>query len=165
LIVCDSAPLIYLSKTGRLELLKQLYGEVLIPKGVFDEVVTQAVGKPGASEVQKAVGTRWVKVEVVSVPRSLRAEGAEGADGEVIVLAAKKGLPLLTNDRALAGIARTHRVALKWLTQTLPEAVRASVLSPLEARTLLRDLVRAGLRVRSEILAETINLIEKSEKQ
>lgn len=40
MIVCDAAPLIYLSKVGRLELLKRLYGQVLIPQGVLNEEVS-----------------------------------------------------------------------------------------------------------------------------
>jgi len=80
LILCDAAPLIYLSKVGRLELLKRLYGQVLIPQGVLNEVVTQAAGRPGAIEVRKAVDEGWITVEAASVPSSLRAAGLEGAD-------------------------------------------------------------------------------------
>lgn len=161
MIVCDAAPLIYLSKVGRLELLKRLYDQVLIPQGVLNEVVTQAAGRPGAIEVRKAVEDGWITVEAASVPSSLRAVGLEGADGELIELAKQKRVPLLTNDRTLAGIARIHGVSVRWLTQALVEAVDVGALRPAEARGLLRELVRAGLRVRSEVMAEIIHLIEE----
>jgi hypothetical protein len=69
-------------------------------------------------------------------------------------------LPLLTNDRALATIAPTAGVEAKWLTQAVIEASRTRILSTREAHSLLRDLVRAGLRIRSEVLAEAMHMIE-----
>jgi len=81
-------------------------------------------------------------------------------DAEVIALAKKMSLPLLTNDRALATIARTAGVEVRWLTQAVIEASRTGILSTREARSLLRDLVRAGLRIRSEVLAEAVHMIE-----
>jgi len=161
LIVCDAAPLIYLSKVGRLELLRELYGQLMIPQGVFHEVVTNATGRPGAIEVRKGVDEGWIRVEAASVPSSLRTEGVEDADGELIELARQKQVPLLTNDRALAAIARIHGVGVRWLTQALIEAVETAVLRPAEARALLLELVRAGLRIRSEVMAEIIHLIEE----
>ena len=37
-IVVNSTPLIVLSNVGRLDILQQLYGSIVIPKGVRDEV-------------------------------------------------------------------------------------------------------------------------------
>jgi predicted nucleic acid-binding protein len=160
LIVVDAAPLIYLSKMGRLDLLKRLYSKIVIPQGVWDEVVTEAQGRPGASELETGVSEGWIKVEKVTLPKRLLGEGAEGVDADVIALAKKMSLPLLTNDRALATIARTAGVEVRWLTQAVIEASRTRILSTREARSLLRDLVRAGLRIRSEVLAEAMHMIE-----
>ena len=62
MIVSNSSPLIYLSKIGRLNLLKSVYTEILIPKGVYKETVTDAIGKPGVSEIQKAISEKWIKL-------------------------------------------------------------------------------------------------------
>ena len=40
IVVSDSTPLITLMKAGRLDLLKSLFGEVLIPEAVFAEVTS-----------------------------------------------------------------------------------------------------------------------------
>jgi len=160
LIVADSAPLIYLSKIGRLDLLKKLYGKIMIPQGVWNEVVTKAQGRAGASELETGTREGWIKVERVTLPKRLLDEGAEEVDAEVIALAKKMNLPLLTNDRVLVTIARTTGVEARWLTQAVIEASKAKILSTREARVLLRDLVRAGLRMRSEVLAEAVHMIE-----
>jgi predicted nucleic acid-binding protein len=165
LIVADASPLIHLSKIGRLGLLKRLYRTTLIPNGVWDEVVTQAKGRPGASEVERGHAEGWIKTVRVVNPKALETEGAFGADGEVIALAEKRQIPLLLNDRAVAAIARTHGVRVVWLTRALIEAVEKNVLSSEEASLILRELVRAGLRVRSEVLAEVFHLIEDRGKK
>jgi len=160
LIVADSAPLIYLSKIGRLDLLKKLYGKIMIPQGVWNEVVTKAQGRAGASELETGTREGWIKVERVTLPKRLLDEGAEEVEAEVIALAKKMNLPLLTNDRVLVTIARTTGVEARWLTQAVIDASKAKILSTREARVLLRDLVRAGLRIRSEVLAEAVHMIE-----
>ncbi len=160
MIVADSAPLIYLSKIGRLDLLKKLYGKIMIPQGVWNEVVTKAQGRAGASELETGTREGWIKVERVTLPKRLLDEGAEEVDAEVIALAKKMNLPLLTNDRVLVTIARTTGVEARWLTQAVIDASKAKILSTREARVLLRDLVRAGLRIRSEVLAEAVHMIE-----
>ncbi len=160
MIVADSAPLIYLSKIGRLDLLKKLYGKIMIPQGVWNEVVTKAQGRAGASELETGTREGWIKVERVTLPKRLLDEGAEEVDAEVIALAKKMNLPLLTNDRVLVTIARTTGVEARWLTQAVIDASKAKILSTREARVLLRDLVRAGLRMRSEVLAEAVHMIE-----
>jgi predicted nucleic acid-binding protein len=165
LIVADASPLIHLSKIGKLEILKKLYGTILIPNGVWDEVVTQAKGRPGASEVESGHAEGWIKTARVVVQKVLETEGAFGADGEVIALAEKRQVPLLLNDRAVAAIARTHGVRVVWLTRALVEAVEKNAVSSQEASLILRELVRAGLRVRSEVLAEVFHLIEDRGKK
>ncbi len=162
MIVVDAAPIIYLSRTGNLSLLRKLYGKLLIPQGVWDEVVTQAHGRPGASEATRGAEQGWIKTERVLPEKSLKAEGAEGADAETIALAKKTRLSLLTNDKALTNIAKTHGVQVKWLTQAIIEAVQTKIITPPQARALIRDLVREGLRVRSDVLAEIIHRIEET---
>ena len=48
-VLCDAGPLIVLGKLNRLDLLAGLYGQVHIPRTVYDEVVTQGLMR-GASD-------------------------------------------------------------------------------------------------------------------
>lgn len=58
MIVSNSSPLIVFSKINRLPLLKEMFGEVYIPKAVFDEVTR---GRKG-SEIVK---NKWIKIKEV----------------------------------------------------------------------------------------------------
>ena len=51
IVICDSSFLINLSLVNQLLLLNEMYGEVLIPPGVYDEVVLVGAGRIGSEEV------------------------------------------------------------------------------------------------------------------
>lgn len=57
--IADSSPLISLSIIGELGLLPRLYQRVVIPNAVWDEVVVQGVGLPGAKPVSRC---GWLEV-------------------------------------------------------------------------------------------------------
>jgi predicted nucleic acid-binding protein len=57
--VADAGPLIYLAAIGRIDLLHRLFGRVLVPRAVHDEIVIRGAGLPGSAEVAAA---EWVEV-------------------------------------------------------------------------------------------------------
>ena len=58
MFVSDSSPLINLARIGELTLLRDLYGEIHIPKAVWREVVEKGEGQAGADEIKAAT---WIK--------------------------------------------------------------------------------------------------------
>ncbi len=56
-VIADATPLIYLAAIGKFDLLGALHGRIVIPCAVYDEVVIQGVGRPGAAETARAA---WV---------------------------------------------------------------------------------------------------------
>lgn len=58
-VISDSGPLIALAAIGRLEWLRALFGQVIIPQAVYDEVVVHGQGEPGCEEVHEA---EWIAV-------------------------------------------------------------------------------------------------------
>ncbi len=61
-VVSNASPLIGLSLINKLYLLKELWGEIIIPNAVYEEVVIKGEGKPGALLVKNAVKEGWIKV-------------------------------------------------------------------------------------------------------
>ena len=53
LVVSDSSTLIHLAAIGRLALLKEFYGCIVVPPAVWREVVEQGGGRVGAVEVEQ----------------------------------------------------------------------------------------------------------------
>ncbi len=53
-VVVNATPLIALSLLDKLDLLPQLFDEIMIPTAVYEEVVIQGIGRPGAAVVADA---------------------------------------------------------------------------------------------------------------
>lgn len=68
-IVTNSTPLIELSKIEQLNLLREVYGAILIPEEVYSEVVIDGTGKPGAAEVKAA---EWIHRQSVRDESQIR---------------------------------------------------------------------------------------------
>ena len=58
IFVADAGPLISFALAGRLELLRQVVGELWIPEAVYQELVTKGADRPGAEEVSQG---EWIK--------------------------------------------------------------------------------------------------------
>lgn len=101
IVIADSTPLIALAGIQRVEILKSLYGRILIPAAVYQEVVLQGRGRPGAEEVLRAV---WIETRAASSPAQAHLlPGSLGAgEGEAIMLAQEVSADLVIMDE-LAG--------------------------------------------------------------
>jgi len=62
IVVGNSSPIMNLAIIGQLHLIHQLFGEIVIPKEVWTELIIQGEGKPGAKDIE---GAKWIKVAKV----------------------------------------------------------------------------------------------------
>ncbi|NOR76979.1 MAG: DUF3368 domain-containing protein [Methanophagales archaeon] len=90
--ISDSSTLIHLAGIGRLELLKEFYGKILIAPAVWREVVEEGKGRTGAEGVEEARRLGWIEVAVPgneSIVRLLERELHRG-ESETIALAIER---------------------------------------------------------------------------
>ena len=111
IVVSNTSPIFYLSTIGQLDLLRQLYNEVVIPKAVFNEITN--VGNTDASA--NIVPTlNWVKTQSATdqaFVNRLRTELDPG-EAEAIALAVELNANRLLMDERL-GRAAAMRVGLQ----------------------------------------------------
>lgn len=62
-VVANSTPLIALARVNRFELLRELFGELLIPQAVYSEVVVASEGRAGGDELKNA---GWIHCKQVN---------------------------------------------------------------------------------------------------
>jgi predicted nucleic acid-binding protein len=86
IIISNASPLISLSSINRIQMLKSLWKEVIIPGAVFREVVEEGAGKTGADIISMACKD-WIKVVIVQNSKEVEALKAVLDDGEAEVIA------------------------------------------------------------------------------
>ena len=98
-VVSNSGPLIALAQIDHFELLRLLYGTLLVPSAVQEEVVKLGQNRPGAAEVEAA---NWIQIESIhsQVAVELLQERLDRGESEAIVLAIEQEADLLLIDEA-----------------------------------------------------------------
>jgi len=145
-IVSNASPLINLARIGKLDLLRQLYGELVIPEAVWHEVVVKGVGQPGVDEIKAA---SWIKTQQVAnrqLVQALRQE-LDAGEAEAIALTIETKAELLLMDERL-GRETAHHLGLRYtgLIGVLIEAKHKGLISKVKPHLdALRDM--AGFRV------------------
>lgn len=99
IVVSDSSALITLASAGELNLLRDLFGEVLIPQGVWDEVVQG--GRAGTEAVTGAEWIRTVPAPDTAFLLALRGDVDPG-EAEAIALAQEMQADILLLDERRA---------------------------------------------------------------
>lgn len=135
-VVTNTGPLIALATVRQLALLEQMYGSVLVPEAVFQEVTAQGQHRPGAVELASAP---WVIRSTLLMPPDPFLAGNLGKDeAETITLAVQRGARwVLMDDRRARRIAElAYRLQVKGVAGILVAAKRKGLIynvSPLLA--------------------------------
>ena len=149
IVVSDTAPLISLLKIDRIDLLERLFGKVLIPKAVFDELTADERFKLEADQIRQR---RFVIVKAVQNPESAnilkRATGLDQGESEAIILTDELHADLLLMDEA-KGRAVSFQMGFKVMGTIgmLMAAYEENELTAEEVRTCVQDLQRAGRHI------------------
>ncbi len=153
--VSNAGPIIHLSWVDHLNLLPQLFDEILVPVAVRDEVLRAAPDVPGVPEIHGAFQAGWLAVRAVADPvraEQLRADLDPG-EAEAITLAEELGADLLLLDERRA---RAHAVG-----RGIPITGTIGILRKARERglvqmvsPLLQDLRLRGFRISAELVDE-----------
>ncbi len=161
IVVSNTSPIFYLSTIGQLNLLCQLYSEIVIPKAVFNEITH--VGNTDASA--KAVPTiAWIKIQTATDQEfisTLRTE-LDAGEAEAIALAVELNAGRILMDERL-GRAIAMRLGLE-VTGVLGilTAAKRNDLIP-EVKPLLDALVeQVGFWIDMQLYTEVLQVVGES---
>jgi predicted nucleic acid-binding protein len=100
IVVADATPLIYLAAIQKFDLLRTLFGRVVIPSAVYDEVVINGAGRPGAAET---AGAAWIdRQSIFSASKAVSLQTfLDYGECEAIILAEELHADLVIMDEAL----------------------------------------------------------------
>lgn len=154
IIVSDTTPLSELAKVGQLNLLRDIFGQVIIPEEVYNEVTTGT--HPAVSAVQSAT---WIEVRSVSDIQKVSAlQGTTKLDlGEcaAIILAEELGVDqLLIDDLAARRVALSRNLPVIGTVATLLLAKEQGLIS--SVKEVLDALIAQGKRISQRLYHEAL---------
>ena len=170
--VSNNSPLIWLAKIGKLNLLKDLFGEVLISEESYKEAVEIGLqeGYSDALVIKDACDQGWLKAMQLNEKQAIICQkimhhSFELHEGEAqaIVLAREisKDTLLLMDDSSGRAFAETWGIKVKGVLYVIITAIRKELLDKTETKEAVLNLVRKGFRIEPKFLAKIIQEIEK----
>jgi len=154
-VVSDSTPLIHLAKTGKLNIIRDLFGKVFIPKGVYDEVVTRgkALNISDSYIIEKQIGI-WITRMAVTPEFDSRYSFLDSntrlgsGEKEAIKLCEQlKAEYLIADDREARRVSKMLNVKPLGTCALIVQASRQGLIEKNEALQILDDLTKAGFRI------------------
>lgn len=146
IVVSDASPIISLSSVGRLDLLTQLYEQIIVPASVLEEIAISDPDRPGVREVRHA---EWLSSEIPQnrvLVRALEGELDRG-EAEAIALAIEVSADfLIVDERRGREVARRMGVRVIGVLGILIEAKSRGFI-PAVAPILEALLTEAGFRI------------------
>jgi predicted nucleic acid-binding protein len=142
-VVSNSTPLIALSKIGLFEMLKEYFGEIIIPDEVYEEVVTRGSHLFGAREVSNSDWVKVVETENRLAVDSLSVHLGKG-EAEAIILAKEKNALLLIDDKDGRTMAANLGIRI---TGTIGLLKLFAGDGRIELKKALDDLIASGFRL------------------
>ena len=128
-VVVNSTPLIALAKAGQLDLLRRMYGEIIIPEAVFREVTDK--DDVAAQGVKASLD--WIRIRCVDSATDRRMYSAKLHDGEVEVMLLAQEIRAETVIIDDGAAKRTAEYLGLPLTGTLGVIIKAKAQGLLEA--------------------------------
>lgn len=144
IVVSNSTPIIALAKIGRIDMLRELFGIIVIPEAVYNEVSDEGRKRAGSAEV---AAYDWIITKKVDNRTAVDflLVSVDIGEAEAIVLAKEtEASLLLIDDRA--GRRMSESVGLA-LTGTIGLLLRYYRGSPSSFKLSLDELVANGFRI------------------
>ncbi len=150
IVVSNTSPIINLAAIGQLRLLKQLYGKIILPNAVRQEIVVKGIGQAGSAEID---ASKWIEVTTISNLEFIQALQLEldTGESEAIGLAVELGADLLLIDERKARlVANRFGIHYIGILGILIEAKQNGLINA--AKPFLDDLIaKAGFWISQKL--------------
>ncbi len=161
IIISDTTPISELAKVNHLDLLPKIFGEVIIPQGVFQEL--QEGQHPAATLVKDL---SWLKVCVVQnrqeVEMLQQLFKLDLGESEAIVLAEEMGaVQLLIDEKAARKVALARKLPLIGTVGVLLLAKRRGLLY--SVKEILDEMEKQGMRISTRLFEQVLTLAQEKE--
>ena len=163
-IICNSSIIIILSELGKLEILWKLFDGIFVPIAVYNEVCVNGAGRPGSSELKRALDER--KAILVQVKNKLLVESLYNplgrGEAEVIVSAVETNADIVgLDDKIARNKARQFGLNVIGTLGILGLALKNKIISEREFLSLIARLRKTDFRISNYIIKEFLKKMEE----
>ncbi len=162
IIISDTSVINNLAKIYQLDLLQKLYGSIVIPQAVYDELTLPNFWVAGANEAQSF---NWIKVRSVSNDSLLKRleQELDIGESEAITLAIElKAELILIDERRARKIAEEWNLRYTGILGILIEAKNQGMISAV--KPLLDSLIKeAGFWIASSLYKRVLQEVSENE--
>jgi predicted nucleic acid-binding protein len=156
ILVSDSSPLVTLARAKQLHLLQEYFGEVMIPRVVYEEVAVVGAGLPGAEAVRSA---SWIRVQpmpseiAANLKDSCAGLGA-GERGAIYLASALRADVSLIDEKRARRVAKSAGLTVAGSIAILERGARLKKIDDL--RLVYLSLLEQGIRFDHKLLEESL---------
>ncbi len=153
-IISNTTPIITLLKISKLELLQQIYGHIIIPKAVYDEI-EQGKEKSFYTDLTKF---SWITIKAIKGKKSTEyLRDLDKGEAEVIILANELNADLVIIDEKL-GREFAEYFNLK-ITGTIGIILKAKELGLIqEVKPLINKMLENGIWLNKKLVESILQL-------
>lgn len=161
IIVSDTTPISELAKVDHLDLLPKLFGKVVIPQGVFDEL--QVGEHPAAKLVHDLPWLEVVMVDNQQLVRELQQSfKLDLGESEAIALAEEiSASGLLIDERAARKVAMARKLPLIGTVGILLLGKRRGLLD--SVKDILDEMQAQGMRISERLYVQVLTLAQEKD--
>lgn len=155
IVVSDTSAITNLAAVGHLNLLHQLYGNIIIPQAVYNEMASLGYTVPGTIEVQTLPWIQTQQVLNLTLVKELQTELDEG-ESEAIALAIELVADLLLIDDYAGRIAASRfGLNLTGILGVLLVAKRRELIP--DVKSVMDNLIsQAGFRISNKLYGDVL---------
>lgn len=163
IVVSDATPLISLMKVSKLEILRTLYGEVLIPLAVFSELTSNPRFTDEAETIRNCPFIRVVTAnEQKEVKELQKISGLDLGESEAIVCVhANKADVLLIDESAGRRTAQAMGIHVQGTIGILLTAYDKKLLSAESTKDSFTKLLESNRHISQKLFTYAIDYIER----
>lgn len=126
-VVADTSPIRYLVRIGEIDLLRKLYGQVIVPAAVLDELQAED-GLPMVRAWAEDLPA-WARVQLSTKPLTVTLSNLHRGESQAIALAEElQSALLLIDDRVGTQVALERGLTITGTLGVLVEAAQAKML-------------------------------------
>ncbi len=155
-MISDTSPLIFLSKIGKLELLKELFIKIKITNAVKEEIFIE--GKTGSEAIGNAIESGWI---IIESPKKEISFGFGPGEQTAISLAVENKDSLIIDDALAIKAAKSFDVNVLRTTSIIFLALSKNLINKKEALSLLNKLIENGYYISPKYYALIIEKLSK----